>query len=367
MKRLSENNGFTLIELIVVMAIIAILVLLAAPSFLGYTKDAKVTAMKQDTKVLSNAAELYHIENESWPATNKLAEHNIGGVDKLYILEHTALDDSVKNIEGDYDDYGISISGESEGEIYHLSGIDDKNGVSHFNYMLSGANAPGPQKLVGGDMDAGFFGEVSTDELVDGLEIAEMVELSAGIPQFTNEPWLKFASEGKIIFKSKKTYRNGANWHDLDKLGLVFGEKEVVIDNNKYKVRLLKGSTLEEADTSNSYDSFNSEWNKLMLPIHEKSVNGNWKMNNKENSKVESWGINYTDRDLHTFHKNNAGTAHWVQTARKGTEEKYHMYRGWYDVSYAYFDYAKSNYNNYGWSPVLEFVGHVKNTEEHMK
>lgn len=42
---MNENNkAFTLIELIVVMTIIAILVLLAAPSFLNYTKDAKATS-----------------------------------------------------------------------------------------------------------------------------------------------------------------------------------------------------------------------------------------------------------------------------------------------------------------------------------
>lgn len=62
-----NNEGFTLIELIVVMAIIAILVLLAAPSFLNYTKDAKVTAMKQDTKILEDSAEIYHIDKGEWP------------------------------------------------------------------------------------------------------------------------------------------------------------------------------------------------------------------------------------------------------------------------------------------------------------
>ena len=42
-KLINKKKGFTLIELIVVMAVIAILVLLAIPRLLNYTKDATLT------------------------------------------------------------------------------------------------------------------------------------------------------------------------------------------------------------------------------------------------------------------------------------------------------------------------------------
>lgn len=128
MQTKTTNKAFTLIELIVVMAIIAILVLLATPSFLNYTKDAKVTAMKQDTKVLADAAEIYHAENNEWPVSQAITEHNIGGVDELYTLDKLKLRDSIKNIKEDYDDYGLVISGKNEGQIFHINGQENKDG-----------------------------------------------------------------------------------------------------------------------------------------------------------------------------------------------------------------------------------------------
>lgn len=46
-----NKKGFTLVELIVVIAVLGILVLLAAPKFLGYAESAKVAQIKNDIKV----------------------------------------------------------------------------------------------------------------------------------------------------------------------------------------------------------------------------------------------------------------------------------------------------------------------------
>lgn len=87
------EKGFTLIELIVVMAIIAILVLLAAPSFLNYTKDAKATALRQDTKVVSDAVIMYNIEEEGWPTSD-------GKFTKDAKINKDSLKKHVKNLSG---------------------------------------------------------------------------------------------------------------------------------------------------------------------------------------------------------------------------------------------------------------------------
>ncbi|NMA86823.1 MAG: type II secretion system protein [Tissierellia bacterium] len=52
-----NKKGFTLIELIVVMAIIGILVMLAMPKFMGYTEKAKLTKIQNDIKVAENKVE----------------------------------------------------------------------------------------------------------------------------------------------------------------------------------------------------------------------------------------------------------------------------------------------------------------------
>jgi len=67
MKHNSNKKGFTIIELIVVMAIIGVLVLLAIPKFMGYTEKARITEIKANTKQLEHASERYYIDKQDWP------------------------------------------------------------------------------------------------------------------------------------------------------------------------------------------------------------------------------------------------------------------------------------------------------------
>lgn len=122
------NQGFTLIELVVVMAIIGILVLLAAPRFLGYTKDANVTAMEHDAKILADAAEIYHIEHEDWPVGGKIRAHDIPGDIDLFFLNGDALKISVNGINNNFNEYGIAIGGEFDGRVFHVIGVKDSDG-----------------------------------------------------------------------------------------------------------------------------------------------------------------------------------------------------------------------------------------------
>lgn len=90
MSKLFRNKkGITLIELIVVMAILAILVTLGAPRFLGYTKDAGVTAMKADASIIEGASYQYALENDDqWPVA----------LDESDAKVTVELDEQVKNI-----------------------------------------------------------------------------------------------------------------------------------------------------------------------------------------------------------------------------------------------------------------------------
>ena len=62
-----NKKGFTLVELIVVMSIIGILVLLAAPVFIGKTEEATRTKHFATVRVLEDAAERYFIDHGKWP------------------------------------------------------------------------------------------------------------------------------------------------------------------------------------------------------------------------------------------------------------------------------------------------------------
>jgi general secretion pathway protein G len=64
--RLSER-GFTLIELMVVVAILGILVTLAQPSYYFATTKAKEAALKKDLYVLRDLIDQYHADQGQYP------------------------------------------------------------------------------------------------------------------------------------------------------------------------------------------------------------------------------------------------------------------------------------------------------------
>lgn len=62
------SKGFTLIELLIVVAIIGILAAIAVPNFLNAQLRAKIAATQQDLKMMVNAMQQYHLDNNSYHA-----------------------------------------------------------------------------------------------------------------------------------------------------------------------------------------------------------------------------------------------------------------------------------------------------------
>lgn len=61
------NKAFTLIELLIVVAIIAILAAIAVPNFLEAQTRSKVARTQSDMRTMATAAESYHVDNNRYP------------------------------------------------------------------------------------------------------------------------------------------------------------------------------------------------------------------------------------------------------------------------------------------------------------
>ena len=70
-KTLKNQRGMTLIEIIVVMAIIALFTSIVATQVTSRLAQAKVDATKTQIKMLSQALELYKADNDYYPTTDQ--------------------------------------------------------------------------------------------------------------------------------------------------------------------------------------------------------------------------------------------------------------------------------------------------------
>jgi len=164
-----------------------------------------------------------------------------------------------------------------------------------WDYLYDGnplAFGPGPQTLIAGDMTAGFFGEVSADELFRGDELALMVGVTEGVAQNSTAGWLKFAHNNKIKYIAKQTFRHAISWDHLYSRGIVYGTDDdgvaprgtatnqlttVDKDGSQFVVRLMtcaNSDPFAESDPLFFTDDMHqmdigggSEWNELIYRV----------------------------------------------------------------------------------------------------
>ena len=71
MNKLNNRGGFTLIEIMVVIVILAMLAAIVGPKLMGRTDDAKVTDASVQIKNIETALKLYKLDNGSYPSTEQ--------------------------------------------------------------------------------------------------------------------------------------------------------------------------------------------------------------------------------------------------------------------------------------------------------
>ena len=65
-----SDAGYTLLELLVVMGILAVLTAVATPQLMGYFGKAKVQSVQLQIENIGTALELYYMENGSYPSAS---------------------------------------------------------------------------------------------------------------------------------------------------------------------------------------------------------------------------------------------------------------------------------------------------------
>jgi general secretion pathway protein G len=134
LKTLKESRGFTLIELMVVIVILAALAALVGPKIIGRSDDAKVADAKVQIRNLETALKLYKLDNSNFPTTEQglatlITKPTAGQVPKNYRAEgyletKTIPKDPWGNDfvylapgeHGDYDLYSFGADGARGGE-----------------------------------------------------------------------------------------------------------------------------------------------------------------------------------------------------------------------------------------------------------
>ncbi|SIO46226.1 general secretion pathway protein G [Bradyrhizobium erythrophlei] len=70
LRRGRNDAGYTLLELLVVMGILAVLTAVATPQLMGYFGKAKMQSVQLQIENIGTALEMYYMENGAYPSAN---------------------------------------------------------------------------------------------------------------------------------------------------------------------------------------------------------------------------------------------------------------------------------------------------------
>jgi len=166
MKLHNRRGGFTLIELMIVVAIIGILAAIAIPNFLKFQLKAKTSEGKTNLAAIRTAEESVFAEFGSYVSANaspaaagqnvKLAWVNVDGANQGFDLIGWAPEGRV------YFNYGVATAGGGFTASANAD-IDADAAYQQWGYKKLNAGADVAAKALGGDVDMCVVGNLNAE------------------------------------------------------------------------------------------------------------------------------------------------------------------------------------------------------------
>jgi type IV pilus assembly protein PilA len=114
MNKMKDQKGFTLIELMIVIAIIGILAAIAIPQFSAYRKRSYNAAAQSDLRNAATAQEAYYVDEETYTGdvTKLVGTYGLYTSEKVYFI----------SVTGDVTSYSMSAHHSSGDKTYSIKG-----------------------------------------------------------------------------------------------------------------------------------------------------------------------------------------------------------------------------------------------------
>ena len=146
-----SNKGFTLLELMVVIGVLAILMLAAVPYFLGAQQDAEASNALRDAKTLEDTAMQEYVSPSTQEWTDGIAEEGEAegiewdteelGLEGMKELDPVLMN-SVQRLYNELEDYFIVTDGKYEGYVFLKESVRNSDGTEyvHPDYNIEVGN-----------------------------------------------------------------------------------------------------------------------------------------------------------------------------------------------------------------------------------